>query len=119
MEEIKQKKEEFKWGRFIGSCLIIIAFFSILSFTIIYIIFSKDKSNFIVLIIGFVLPTLMACGWVYMVSSADRQQKMLEFLKEGAKLVGDSKNQVASVSSGNITITGTPPVIPNSVIPGR
>lgn len=118
-EEIKQEiaeKEGFKWGRFIGSVLIILAFFSVLSLTVLYLIWVKAQVNWIVMVTGLTLPVLISGGWFYTVAKASQQKSMLEFIEKGAKLVSDKNSQVTSVTAGNITVANNS--VPSSAIPG-
>lgn len=100
------EKKGFKWGRFFSMTLFVIVILSTLTAGILYMIYSKEKANWILAIVLFILPSVMTSGFIYIVSSASVQEKIAGYLK----LVGDAGNSLSALTvnkNGSISATAT------------
>lgn len=103
---VTEEKKGFKWGRFFSMTLFIIVILTTLLAGVLYLIYSKDKANWILTIVLFSLPSIMTSGFIYIVSSASVQEKIAGYLK----LVGDAGNSLSALTvnkNGTITATST------------
>jgi len=108
---MSDEKKEIKWGRFFSMVLFITVILTTLTAGVLYLIYAKEKSNALLAIVLFCAPAIMTSGFVYIVSSAGVQEKIATYLK----MVGDSGNQLASLSinkNGTITAQSTIAVQP-------
>lgn len=86
-----KKEKTYKLGRIISSILLVGTIITLFIFGGYYILYSKEKSNAIIIGVLFGLPAFMTMGFVYVVS----QKK--EDIKEFITMVGDKGNELAKI----------------------